>query len=134
MIRYLRNLSNDLYGGNRKMEQQQVRGINNVDHSPFISNVQAVAHQPDKFILDFKGVFPQFTPDNQMLHVANHRIILLDPYHAKEFLKILKNNLDNYEKKFGKIKKPEQIKKAKKEAKKIKKNNITKTKRPEYMG
>lgn len=111
----------------------QVQGVNNVDKKPFLSNAQAVAHQPDKFILDFKSIFPQFTPDNQVLHVANHRIILLDPFHAKEFLKVLKQNIDNYEKKFGTIKKPKEIEKAAKEL--AKKDSVTKTKsKPEYMG
>lgn len=114
--------------------QQQVRGVNNTDEKPFHSNVQAVAHQPDKFILDFKGIYPQFTPDNQILHVSNHRVILLDPHNAKEFLKILSSNIENYEKKFGEIKKPEAVEQAKKEFKVAKKDSITKTKKPEYMG
>ena len=114
--------------------EQQIQGISNVDNNPFQSNVQTVSHQPDKFILDFKGVYPQFTPDHKVITVANHKIILLDPYNVKEFLRILKENISNYEKKFGKIKKPEVIEKAEKEIKKLQKDSITKTKKPEYMG
>ncbi|MBW2975837.1 DUF3467 domain-containing protein [Candidatus Woesearchaeota archaeon] len=116
------------------MEQKQVQAIQNIDNSPLMSNQQTVAHQPDKFIIDFKGVYPQYTPDNKQAIVVNHRVILLDPYVAKDFLDILKSNIERYEKKYGKIAKPANIKKAEKAIKKLQKQAATGTEAPSYMG
>ena len=119
-----------------KIEQKQiqVQGIQNFDNSPFMSNQQTIAHEPDKFILDFKNIYPQFTLDNQPTVVINHKVILLDPYGVKEFFRALKENIDKYEKKFGEIKKPEQIMKAEKEIKNIQRQTTTGTETPSYMG
>ena len=117
------------------MEQKQVQGIQNIDKDPLMSNQQTVAHQPDKFVIDFKGVYPQFTPDNKATLVINHRIILLDPYLAKSFLKTLGDNIKKYEEKFGVIKKPKEIEKAEKEMQSMQKQiDSTGTERPSYMG
>lgn len=114
--------------------EQEVKGINNIDHNPFLSNTQTVAHHPDKFILDFKNIHPQFGPDNKPLQVVNHRIIILDPFTAKEFLDILKENVEKYEEKFGKIEKPKSIAKAERESKKHKKARPESAERPHYTG
>ena len=116
------------------MEQKQIQAIQNVDKNPLMSNQQTVAHQPEKFVIDFKNVYPQFTPDNKQLLVINHKVILLDPFIAKEFLKILSDNIAKYEKKFGEIKKPDEIKKAEKEMKDLQKQTATGTEKPSYMG
>ena len=102
------------------MEEIQIQGVQNLDKEPFASNQQTVAHEPDKFILDFKNLYAQYSPDNQPVPVVNHRVILLDTYAAKEFLRVLKENVEKYEEKFGKIKKPDSIIKAKKEIQKAK--------------
>ncbi|MCH8329461.1 MAG: DUF3467 domain-containing protein [Nanoarchaeota archaeon] len=96
------------------MEQKQIEGVNNIDKNPFISNEQTVHIQPDKMVLDFKNIYPEFVA-NQPIMVVNHRVILMDLYNAKEFLKILKENIEKYEKKLGEIKKPETFVKAEKE-------------------
>jgi hypothetical protein len=115
--------------------EQEVKGVNNIDHNPFFSNTQTIAHQPDKVILDFKNIHPQFTPDNKPIQVVNHRVVILDPHTAKEFMKILRENMERYEKKFGKIKKPASMAKAEKEAKKqSKKEAVVVAERPHYMG
>lgn len=116
------------------MEQKQVPAVQNIDNAPMLSNQQTVAHQPDKFILDFKGVYPQYTPDNKETIVINHRVILLDPYFAKSFLNVLKENVEKYEKKFGKIEKSMQLKKAEKEIERMQKRDATGTETPSYMG
>ena len=116
------------------MEQKQIPAIQNIDNAPMLSNQQTVAHQPDKFILDFKGVYPQYTPDNKETIVISHRVILMDPYSAKNFMTVLKDNIARYEKKFGEIKKPIHIKKAEKELKKLQKQAATGTEVPSYMG
>lgn len=115
--------------------EQQVQGIQNVDKDPFTSNQQTVAHQPGKFILDFKNVYVQFTPDNKPVPVVNHRIILLDPYYTKDFLRVLKDNIEKYEKNFGEIKKPKELEIGEKEAKKLQEQSTTTTEKPpSYMG
>jgi hypothetical protein len=116
------------------METEQVQAVQNIDKDPLLSNQQTVAHQPDKFVIDFKGVYPQFTPDNKSTIVINHRVILLDPFTAKMFLKTLSDNINKYEDKFGEIKKPKEIEKAEKEMKNLQKLNTTGTERPSYMG
>jgi len=117
------------------MKQQPVQGIQNVDKDPFTSNQQTIAHQPDKFILDFKNFYMQFAPDNKLFPVINHRVILLDPYQAKDFLKVLKGNIEKYEKKFGEIKKPAAFKIAEKEAKNLQEQATNATEKPpSYMG
>ncbi|MBN2459708.1 DUF3467 domain-containing protein [Candidatus Woesearchaeota archaeon] len=116
--------------------EHEIKGINNVDNFPFFSNTQTIAHQPDKVIIDFKNIHPQFTPDNKPVQVCVHRLVLMEPYVAKEFMKILKENIDKYEQKFGKIKKPAPMAKAAKEAKKQSKKQASQVvaDRPHYMG
>ena len=116
------------------MEQKQIPAIQNIDNAPMLSNQQTVAHQPDRFILDFKGVYPQYTPDNKEAIVISHKVILLDPFPAKKFLEVLKGNIARYEKKFGEIKKPAHVAKAEKELKKLQKQAATGTEAPSYMG
>lgn len=114
--------------------QKNMKSVQNVDKNPFFSNQQTVAHQPDKFLLDFKGINMQFTPDNMPSVVVNHRVILLDPHQAKEFLNTLKSNIDKYEEQFGKIEKPTALAKAEKEVQQMPKETTTATETPTYMG
>ena len=118
------------------MDQKEVKAMQNIDHAPFMSNQQTIAHQPDKFVIDFKCIFMQFTPENNPLMVANHRVVLLDPMVAKDFLKILKENIERYEKRFGKIEKSKAVKVAEKEMKDMPKESTTGTvpSSPSYMG
>ena len=115
--------------------QQEIPGVNNVDKNPFTSNEQTVQHQPDKVLLDFKNIYPQFVGKEPIM-VVNHRVILLDLYNAKDFLRVLKENIDKYEKKFGEIKKSEAVVKAEKEIKNLQKEATTATavERPSYTG
>ena len=113
--------------------EKQIPGINNVDNHPFFSNEQTINHQPEKFIIDFKNIIPQFVA-NEAVMVMNHRIIILDPYMAKLFLSTLKDNISKYESNFGEIKKSKQLIKAEKLAKDIQKEAITATERPSYLG
>ena len=112
---------------------QQIQGIQNFDKNPFSSNNQTVIHQPEKFIIDFKGISTQSTPEGKPTLIINHRAILLEPYIAKGFLDALSGNIKKYEEKFGKIKIPDSIEKAKKEMD-MQKPEETSTKSPSYMG
>ena len=114
--------------------EKEMQAIQNIDNTPMMSNQQTVAHQPDRFILDFKAAYPQYTPDNKPTLVISHRVILLDPYYAKDFLEVLKSNIEKYEKRFGTIKKPANVIKAEKEMKKLEKEEASGTEVPSYMG
>ncbi len=117
------------------MEQKkEMPLIQNLDNYPLLSNHHTIVHHPDKFIIDFKGLYPQFTPDNQPQMVVTHKVVVLEPYAAKEFVEGLSKNIKKYEEKFGKIKEPDAIKKAKKEQKKAGKKKKGKPVRPSYMG
>jgi len=116
------------------MEQKQIPAIQNIDNAPMMSNHQTVAHQPDRFILDFKGIYSQYTPDNKETIVISHKVVLMDPYSAKKFMIVLKDNIARYEGKFGEIRKPVHVKKAEKELKKLQKQAATGTEVPSYMG
>lgn len=54
--------------------------------------------------LGFNFDFGQRSPrENEVIMISR---LALTPQHAKLFLEILKNNIDNYEKQFGEIKTP----------------------------
>ena len=82
-----------------------------IDHGKeaFYSNAISVIHSPAKFIINFKQTTPRLdTVGNQKKQViaVHHKSIILDPDMAKIFLNILRENIGNYEKKFGKIELP----------------------------
>ena len=66
------------------------------NQSGIYSNNSVVAHSPEEFVLDFLLVTPQAGR-------VNARIIM-SPAHAKRLFKALGENLEQYEKMFGKIK------------------------------
>lgn len=115
------------------MQDQKINAVQNFDNNPILSDHQTISHAPDKFLIDFKGINPQFTPDNQPTMIINHKLVLLEPYIAKEFLKILQENIQKFEEKYGEIKIPESIKTAQKEVIPSK-ENITTSEKPSYMG
>ena len=85
----------------------------------FAADEVAVAHSPVKIILDFKAITPRLDMAGQPpRHVLKHNIVKLDPFLAKDFLDVLKKNIEKYEKNYGKITKPAPIKKAEEAAKK----------------
>lgn len=108
---------------------QSIQTIQNPDNSPFTSNTVTIGHKPDKFILDFKSIYPQYTPDNQQFLVVSHRMVLLDPHVAKDFLAALKTNIETYEKNFGDVKVPKV-----KKGKMLAEGAVSTRDRPSYMG
>jgi len=112
-----------------------------LDEQPLLSNAQTVSHAPDRFVIDFKGTYPQFSESNSPLILVNHKSVLLDPYMAKEFLRIFEENVKKYEETYGEIKTPETIEKYKsmeKDALKNSERSVTSTddssKKPRYFG
>lgn len=82
------------------------------DENPWFSESVSVTHSPDRFLLDFKLINPQFNMENKPTFIAIHKVVLIDIYLAKNLLKLLSEQIKKYEDKFGKIEKPEAIKKA----------------------
>ena len=62
------------------------------------SNLVIINHSPTEFVLDFVTMMPGFSKAK-----VNSRIILA-PQHAKKFMHILSQNINNFEKKNGTIK------------------------------
>lgn len=59
------------------------------------SNIMQILHTKEEFMMDFLTIFP---PTGTL----NSRVIV-SPGHFKRMLKAMKENLDKYEKQFGKI-------------------------------
>lgn len=120
-------------------ETKEIAGIQNFDNNPMLSTQQTISHTPEKFVIDFQAVTMQFDPGSVPTMIVNHRVIILDPYRVRPFINALTENLARYEEKFGLVKEPESIEKAKKEMelqekteKKLSKA-VTRSK-PDYMG
>lgn len=97
----------------------------------FFAEEISVTHSPMRFVLDFKRMTPRLESNNEPRMVLKHDVILLDPFFAKELLRVLKDNVDKYEKKFGKIEPPKVLEKAEKMSKKEGKK---KPARQDYFG
>ena len=92
------------------------------DNKPFMSNGFVINHQPDKFVLDFQSIFPQFNLENHPTIVVNHKVILLDPHMVLLLHSHLGSNIKKYEETFNKIEVPAAVEKMKKEIEKAKKS------------
>ena len=66
--------------------------------SGIYSNLVIINHSPTEFVFDFVTMMPGFSKAK-----VRSRIILA-PQHAKKFLKVLSQNIDNFEKQNGSIK------------------------------
>ena len=113
----------------------QIQGIQNFDKDALLANQYTIGHMPERFVLDFKAMVPQFLPTGEPQMVLTHSVILFDPYFAKQFLVSLQDNIAKYESSFGKIKKPEAVVKAEKDAKNSKqKVELTTSEKIAYVG
>lgn len=63
----------------------------------FHANMMSVAHSREEFVLDFVNIFPW-----QRAGIMGSRLILT-PGHLKRIVAALTDNLQKYEKQFGKI-------------------------------
>jgi hypothetical protein len=66
---------------------------------------------PLRITFDFKNISPRFDARNNEYQpiVVEHTTITMDPWQAKEFLKILMAHMENYEKQYGVANKPESV-------------------------
>ncbi len=81
----------------------------NIDRSEegFYTNSISVIYNKAKFILDFKQSIPRIDTihgKNQESIVVKHKTVLLDAQFARIFLETLRKAIEDYERKFGKIK------------------------------
>ncbi|MBW2991869.1 DUF3467 domain-containing protein [Candidatus Woesearchaeota archaeon] len=114
------------------MEEKQINvSINEGDN--MFAHETTVTFNPTQFVFDFKSITPRVDMRNKEGHslVVRHNVILMDPFQAKGLIELMKRVVDDYEKKFGKIEKPEAIKKAEKKRKNVKKKT---TAAPSYFG
>ena len=80
-----------------KKKQQQIKIEVDDDVAKGIySNVAVIFHNQNEFIMDFAFIHPPKAK-------VGARIVT-SPSHAKSFLSAMKHNIEQYEKKFGKIK------------------------------
>ena len=78
----------------------------------FFAEQVSVSHSPVRFVINFVRNTPRIdvvTRTTKML--KSYDVVMLDPYLAKEFVSVLSDNINKYEKKFGVIKKPEPLQK-----------------------
>jgi hypothetical protein len=111
------------------MDGEQRKVNLNIDHGEsFFVNSISIINDPSKFFIDFRQSTPRTDHIDGKEHlsvVIKHRTVALDPILAKDFLRILKENVDNYEKQFGEIKIPKPPKNMKPQTNN--KKNISKT-------
>ena len=78
---------------NIKLDQQVGEGI--------YSNFFMITNSPSEFIIDFGRLVPGL-PD-----VKIYSRVLTTPQHAKQFMSMMKQNIEQFEKQFGEIKLPQ---------------------------
>jgi hypothetical protein len=74
-----------------KAADEKIKGV--------YSNVTQVLHTQEEFVIDFLNIFPP-------TGILNARVIV-SPGHFKRMVKAMQENLEKYEKSFGKIKESE---------------------------
>ncbi len=72
------------------------------------SNLAVISHHPDEFFLDFLLVDPQAQTPERGQAVLVSRVIL-SPRHMKRLYEAIGENIDKYEKNFGKIALPPKL-------------------------
>ena len=110
------------------MEKKEISATHKFEKEPLQANQYTISHDQGGFLIDFRNMFPQFSPDGEPIFVLNHRTVTLDPPFLKQFIESLKDNIKKYEDKFGEIKEKEVVPEAKKP------ETITKSESLGYVG
>ena len=113
-------------------KKKPIQGIQELDKNPLFCNQMTISHSATEFIIDFRLVYPQFAPDNSQTTMVRHSTVIFEPWHLKEVLGVIQENIERYEKEYGKIKESEALKKAKKKVKQPRK--IASVSTPDYLG
>lgn len=103
-----------------KEEKQETTQINLriKDGEQFYANESSINFNPSDISLDFKCVTHTHDLANRRGILLRHNVVILAPFHAKNFVAMLNKAIKDYEEKFGEIKKPEHLKRAEKIVKK----------------
>ena len=111
-----------------KEEQKQQTQLNLRirDGEQFYSNESSINFNPNEITLDFKCITHTHDLGDRRGLVLKHNLVILNPFHAKNFLEMFSKVLKDYESKFGEIKKSEPMKKAEKIVKKEQKKTTEK--------
>lgn len=88
--------------------QMQITADNDTRRGVY-SNLALISHRKEEFVLDFLFVDPQTqaTKTDQALLVSR---LILNPGHMKRLYQAMGENIDRYEKNFGKIVLPPTLK------------------------
>ncbi|MFC1697320.1 DUF3467 domain-containing protein [Nanoarchaeota archaeon] len=121
------------------MEKKQTNVI--IDNGKeMFSHEMSINFNPLQFILDFRCVTPRtdLRSREQNIIQVRHNTIMVDPFHAKQILNLLARTVQDFEQKYGEIKKPEPISKFEEEMKKrgeeVKKESEKETDSYSYFG
>ena len=117
------------------MAEKQKINMSIMDGDAFFSHETSINFSPTQFIFDFRSITPRIDARSTGATIAlKHNVIMVEPYHAKQFFNVLSKVIKKYESEFGKIEKPASIQKLEKK-KKNKKTKEDKTiKSPNYFG
>jgi hypothetical protein len=118
------------------MPENKKINMNIEDGKEFFAHELSVNFNPTQFTFDFRCITPRTDPrSNEGAVIAlKHNLVMVDPWHAKEILRVLTNVVERYEKQFGAIEQPKAVKKYMKDAKKKQKETAVETKAPSYLG
>ncbi|MBI4440489.1 DUF3467 domain-containing protein [Candidatus Woesearchaeota archaeon] len=107
--------------------------MNIVEGDAFFAHEMSINFNPLQFVFDFKCITPRVDPRSKTKASINlkHNVILVDPYHAKKICQLMGDIIKKYEKEYGKIEKPKQVKHFEKSASKVEE---AKTETPSYFG
>ncbi|MGV8172522.1 MAG: DUF3467 domain-containing protein [Candidatus Woesearchaeota archaeon] len=118
------------------MSKDEMEKINFVinDGDSFYANEISITFGPAQFSLDYKNISPRVdmrTQDGTKTFALKHNVIIIDPYQVKNFINILNDAVNRYEKEFGTIEIPKQLKIAEK---RFKLENKPNKQVPSYFG
>jgi hypothetical protein len=102
----------------KKMSEQNIN-LSISEGDPLFAHEVSLNFSPTQIMFDFKCITPRIDPRVQkgpVVHIK-HNVVMMEPYHAKKTLEVLKTLIDNYEKEFGTIKVPKSVEVAEKKHK-----------------
>ena len=97
-----------------EIKQQKQINLRVKDEDQFYANEISINFNPNELILDFKCITHIHDVGEHRSMMLRHLPVIINPFHAKSFLNMLNNAINDYEAKFGEIKKSEALKKAEK--------------------
>lgn len=114
------------------MSQNEQINMTINEGEPFFAHEATVNYMPTQFTIDFKCITPRNDPRSKRpTFQMKHNVVMVEPWHAKQLISVLKSVVKKYEDQFGKIKKPKQIEKAEKNKPK---SSPEKVEMPSYFG